>query len=49
MPGAGRTREVSWAEKENAHKFVRQGRNRTAFPAQWLTAYSALSPEFRAF
>ena len=36
MPGAQPHPQSSWAEKEECPQVVRQGRNRTALPAQWL-------------
>ena len=36
MPGAQPHPQSSWAEKEECPQVVRQGRNRTALPAQWI-------------
>jgi len=49
MPGAGRTRQALWAEKESAHKSVQAGRNIRHSLRNGFTAYSALSLGYRAF
>jgi hypothetical protein len=36
MPGARPRPQSSWAKKEKRPQVVRQGRNHTALPAQWL-------------
>ena len=49
MPGAGRTREPCVQRKVHLRTQATTGQpEQPAFPAQWFTTYSALSPGYRA-
>ena len=49
MPGAQPHPQASWAKKEKRPQVVRQGRNRTALPAQWFYGCSVISPANQLF
>jgi hypothetical protein len=49
MPGAQPHPQSSWAEKENAHKSSGKAENIRHSLRNGFTAYSAISPVYRAF